>query len=476
MVKRPASILYRIVWLHLFALAGISTAITAAAYYLLNSTANDFEERMLRDHAANVQTHLAFTNGDWQLKLPLDLQAIYSRGYGGYALAVVGSDGHIIYSSLPNESSFIGPAPLKSQSTFFHQNRGSSIYYGVTMPVVKGGHSAWIEVGQNLQNPDVIVDDVVALFLERITWFVAPIFVALFVVDLLLIRRLLAPIIAASVAASSIGPNRPLARLPTSELPREILPLAEAVNDALERLENGLRAQREFTADAAHELHTPLTVLRTHIDTMLDNQAAVALQSDIDAMSRIVDQLLELAELEGFTPGLGERIDLNLLCGDVVAMMAPIALADGKSLELDCGLDPIWVSGHPEMLFRAVRNLVENAIRHSEAKENVEVAVVRPATIQVRDRGPGITASERKLIFQRFWRRDRQDKGHAGLGLAIVAKIVQLHRGSIEVSGRKGGGAIFAIILTPDYRPDGPEMELPVPELDARHRQYGPTS
>jgi signal transduction histidine kinase len=450
MAKRPPSILYRIVWLHLLALAGISAAITAAAYFLLNSTANDFEERMLRDHATTVLSHLTFTNGNWQLKLPLDLQAIYSHGYGGYALAVVDRDGHIIYSSLPNGSSFIGPAPLKLQSMFFHQKRDTSIYYGVTMPVARGGHSAWIQVGQNLQNPDVIVDDVVALFLTRITWLVAPIFVVLFIVDLLLIRRLLAPIIGASVAALSIGPNCPLARLPTSKLPREILPLAEAVNDALDRLENGLRAQREFTADAAHELRTPLTVLRTHIDTMLDNQPALALQSDIDAMSRIVDQLLELAELEGFSPGWGERIDLNVLCGDVVAMMAPIALADEKSLELDCGLDPIWVSGHAEMLFRAMRNLVENAIRHSEVKENIEVAVVRPATIQVKDRGPGIMASERNLIFQRFWRRDRQDKGHAGLGLAIVAKIVQLHRGSIEVSGRKGGGAIFAVILAPD--------------------------
>ena len=72
-----------------------------------------------------------------------------------------------------------------------------------------------------------------------------------------------------------------------------------------------------------------------------------------------------------------------------------------------------------------------------------------PATIWIKDRGPGIKPSERQLIFQRFWRRNRQDKGHSGLGLAIVAKILQLHHGSIEVADRDGGGAAFCIMLPP---------------------------
>jgi signal transduction histidine kinase len=291
-------------------------------------------------------------------------------------------------------------------------------------------------------------------------WLVVPIFLVLLVIDVLLMRRLLAPIVAASHVASSIGPRRLLVRLPTRGLPREVLPLAEAVNEALERLDSALRAQREFTADAAHELRTPLTILRTHVDTMLDGKAALALQNDIDGMSHIVDQLLELAELEGFTAGNGKQIDLNAVCADVVGIMAPIALAVDKSLELTLGAAPLWIVGNGDMLARALRNLVENAIRHSKVGGSIEIELAPPATIRIKDRGPGIKSSERELIFQRFWRRNRQEKGHSGLGLAIVAKIIQLHNGSIAVDDRNGGGAIFTIVLPTIQQTDQAGSEL----------------
>jgi len=422
-------------------------AVTAAAYFLLNHTVNDFENRILRDHAVRVASYLAFEGGRWSLSLPPDLQAIYTMGYGGYALAVLGDDGHVVYSSLPNDRPFSMAEPHSTQLAFFRQNRGASIYYGMTLPVNRRGHVAWIQMGQNLENPDVIIDDVVALFVGRIAWLVIPIFIVLFLVDVLLMRRLLGPIIAASHVASSIGPDQPLLRLPTGDLPREVLPLAEAVNEALDRLEKSLQAQREFTADAAHELRTPLAILRTHVDTILDAPAAAALQSDIDAMSRALDQLLELAELESFAISHSERINLTELGAEVVGLMAPIALAEEKSLEFSAGPGSVWAIGNAEMLFRALRNLVENAIRHSRPNQIVEVEVASPATIRVNDRGPGVKPCERQLIFQRFWRRNRQDKGHSGLGLAIVAKIVQLHHGTIEVTDRDGGGAVFSLTL-----------------------------
>jgi signal transduction histidine kinase len=444
---RSPSILKRIVWLHVLALAAVTIAITSAAYLLLSATVNDFEERTLRDHAASVALHLALEKTGWVLHLPSDLQAIYSRGYGGYALAVVGDDGRVAYSSLPNDSPFIRNEPRRTQPTFFHQNRGASIYYGMILPVARQGRTAWIQVGQNLENPDVIIDDVVALFLGRIAWLVAPIFVVLLFVDVLLMRRLLQPIVEASHVASLIGPDKPLVRLPTGKLPREMLPLAEAVNQALDRLENSLQAQREFTADAAHELRTPLAILRTHVDTLLDHGVAMALQSDIDAMGHVLEQLLELAELESFAPGLGERVDLNALGAEVVSLMAPIALADHKSLELAAAPQPAWIQGNAEMLLRAVRNLVENAIRHTPANTAVQVAIAAPGLLQVKDHGPGIKPADRQLVFQRFWRRNRRDKEHSGLGLAIVAKIVQLHGGVIDVTDREGGGAVFTIRL-----------------------------
>jgi len=449
MRRRSPSILYRIIGLHVVALGGVAIAVTAAAYFLLNATVNNFENRILRDHAASVASYLTFDKDHWSLGLPPDLSAIYTKGYGGYALAVVSGGGHVIYSSLPNDRAFSGSEPAYTQSVFFHQNRGTSTYYGVILPVNRQGREAWIQVGQNLENPDVIIDDVVALFVGSIVWFVIPIFVILLLVDVLMMRRLLGPIIAASKVAAAIGPDQPLLRLPTGNLPREVLPLADAVNQALDRLERSLQAQREFTADAAHELRTPLTILRTHVDTILDHPAAAALQSDIDAIGRMLGQLLELAELEGFTIGSDEQVNLTELGLEVVSLLAPIALADHRSLAYLAGPEPVWVRGNADMLFRALRNLIENAIRHSPADHSVDVEVTLPAIIRVKDRGPGIKPAERTVIFQRFWRRDRQAKGHSGLGLAIVAKIVQLHGGIIAVADREGGGAEFCLEFPP---------------------------
>lgn len=447
MAKRSPSILQRIVWLHVLALASVTVAIIAATYFLLNSTWNDFEEQILRDHAQSIASHLELDNGRWTLQLPPDLEAIYARGYGGYALAVVSDKNGVIYSSLPNARPFLRATPQNSGPAFFHQKRGTSAYYGMNMPVTREGRFALIQVGQNLANPDVIIDDVVARFLEQIAWLVVPIFIVLLLIDVLLMRRLLGPIIAASHVASAIQPNRPLLRLPTRGLPHEVLPLAEAVNQALDRLDKGMQAQREFTADAAHELRTPLAILRTHVDTLLDASTAHALQSDIDAIGHVLDQLLELAELENFTSGWREKVDLNEIGTEVVALMAPTALAESKSLEFAGRPQQVWALGNAEMLFRAVRNLVENAIRHSDGKNPIEVEVDLPATIRVKDRGPGIKPSERDLLFQRFWRKNRQDKGHSGLGLAIVAKIIQLHGGSVDAANREGGGAAFSITL-----------------------------
>jgi signal transduction histidine kinase len=132
----------------------------------------------------------------------------------------------------------------------------------------------------------------------------------------------------------------------------------------LERLERALQSQREFTADAAHELRTPLAILRTRVDTMLDHRAAKEFQADIDTLSHILDQLLELAELEGAAVGRWEPADINVLCADVVCLMASIALAEKKSLELAPWQEPVISMCNPEMLSRAIRNLVENAIRH----------------------------------------------------------------------------------------------------------------
>jgi signal transduction histidine kinase len=217
------------------------------------------------------------------------------------------------------------------------------------------------------------------------------------------------------------------------------------VNQALDRLEAGFRIQREFTADAAHELRTPLTILRSRIDTLADRGISRALHKDIEGMARIVSQLLDIAELDTFSIDPQEKADLRTVCAEVAEFAAPLALAQGKNIALSGTEASVRVYGNPEMLSRAIRNLVENAINYSPPGTTVEIVVADDGVVRVLDEGPGIKTDERELIFQRFWRRDRRRTGSAGLGLSIVQRIADAHGATVSVENRPTGGASFSL-------------------------------
>jgi signal transduction histidine kinase len=308
-----------------------------------------------------------------------------------------------------------------------------------------GDATVWIQVGENLAHKDVIIDDVVADFFKRVGWITLPILLALLAIDILIFRRALRPLRQASQIAETISPNRTDIRLPVDEIPTEIRPLVLAVNQALDRLEQGFQIQREFTADAAHELRTPLAILRARVETLANQQVTTALHQDIEGMSRIVTQLLDIAELETFAIDPAERVDLRTVCTEVAASIAPLAVAQGKSICLSADDRSVWVRGSSEMLFRAIRNVAENAVSHTPKGETAEIVLTKDGTVSVLDSGPGISEDERDLLFRRFWRRDRRRAGGAGLGLSIVQRIAQAHGATLTVENRPTGGANFSV-------------------------------
>jgi signal transduction histidine kinase len=308
-----------------------------------------------------------------------------------------------------------------------------------------------VTVAQNAQYPDVIFDDIVAYYLSRIGWFTVAILALLLAVDIVIIRRALHPVVRASRIASAIDPKRTDLRLPLAGMPRELLPLIVAVNEALDRLEKGIKLQQEFTADAAHELRTPLAVLRARVDSFpvgsLPDQTGLApLKADIDVMGHIVSQLLEIAELENASLKVNDRVDLYAVASEVVGMIAGVAIAQGKEVALTG--ENVWVRGNEAMIFRAIRNLVDNAIKHTSSGSEVVVDVRDDGTVSVLDRGPGVPRAERALMVRRFWRA-RRDQDGAGLGLSIVSRIAELHGAKLGICDRDGGGAVFSLSFEP---------------------------
>ena len=323
MIVRFHSILWRIIWLQILVLTAAAIAMPLATYLLLNATTTSFENRTLQAHADTIASYLLPRGRDrWILALPSDLRTFYLHGFDGFAYSVIDSSGRVEFSSLQGGAPILRGDQRAAEAVYFNRRNGKAIYYGASIPEHRGNKIVWIEVAQDLQHPDVIIDDIVASFLRRVAWFTIPIVLVLLVADIFIVRDALRPLYRASQMAGAIDPASLELRLPTQDIPREILPLVDAVNQALDRLENGFATLRNFTADAAHELRTPLSVLRLRVDTALSPEAAAPLRKDIDAMSHVVDQLLAVAGLEGTVVGPEETAE----CAASAPMSSPSSL------------------------------------------------------------------------------------------------------------------------------------------------------
>jgi len=440
------SIFSRIIFLHVIALVITAIFMPLVLYYFFKWAANDLHDQAMREQAELVAHYLVLRpDGSWTLDLPPALHDVYSQAVGRYAYAVLDDSGRVLFSSLKDRSPIFSADRRSSDVAYLETRRGNAAVSGVSLVKEMDGRSVWVQVGEDLAHRDVITDDIVADFFKRVGWITLPMLLFLLAIDIVIFRRALRPLLNASEMAKKISPNRTDVRLPPEEIPKEILPLVQAVNQALDRLEAGFRMQREFTADAAHELRTPLTILRSRVDTLADRGVSKALHQDIEGMARIISQLLDIAELESFSIDPHEKADLRTICAEVAEFAAPLALAKGKNIALSGSDAPVWVNGNPEMLSRAIRNLVENAINYAPPGTTVEIVVESNGMVRVLDEGPGIKEEERELIFQRFWRRDRRRTGNAGLGLSIVQRIADTHAATISVENRPTGGANFSL-------------------------------
>ncbi|WP_409188624.1 sensor histidine kinase [Bradyrhizobium sp. RDM4] len=237
------------------------------------------------------------------------------------------------------------------------------------------------------------------------------------------------------------------ARLSLESIPLEVVPLVNAVNDALARLDQGYARHKRFVADAAHELRTPIAILNTRLESLPSGPDKARLLEDSARLATLAEQLLDIQRLDRCAHPFA-RIDLVAIAQSAAADLAPLAIAAGYELGLDAPATPIETIGDAAALQRALTNLVQNAIQHGPRRGTIGIRVSSPATIEVTDEGAGIPADQREQIFEPFYRLTPRDRG-AGLGLNMVREIVLLHGGHVSVENGPDGGACFRISLPP---------------------------
>lgn len=449
---RFRSITTRLVFLHVLVVIIAAIFIPFMLFWLLDSDVDSLQQNALKQQAESIARNLSRNSeGKLSLDLPSGLRHQYSDAYGRYSYVVLDSSGTVLFASSPSRKPIIPFVEQRAEVRFFESAGQQHNIVGTSLRRVVGGQTLYLQVAENINHRDVLLDDVVRDFFQRAALVTAPILLVLLLIDIFIFRRALQPILQASDQASQISPARLDLRLTIKEIPQEIASLVAAVNQALDRLELGFRRQQEFAADAAHELRTPLAILRARVETLQDRKFGAALLHDIDSMTRTIGQLLDAAEIESIVIDPGEVADLRSVSREIAEFIAPLALSEQKSIALTGTEQSVFVKGNSEMLRRAIRNLVENAIKHTPVGTAVEIRVDEDGSVSVSDTGEGVAASDREKIFERRLKGDANmlSAEGAGLGLSIVKRIVEAHGGRILLDSNENGGARFTIHLMP---------------------------
>ncbi|HEY7298998.1 MAG TPA: ATP-binding protein [Xanthobacteraceae bacterium] len=420
--------------------------------YQAYETAGSLNDRELSLRAADLARAVKVgPDGQPQVELPPMLAFNYESRTGIDMFAIRGPAGQLIGASPAEFGEVVAKwPPATDEPNYFRINSigsGEREYYGLNIQLASAVGPLAISVAQAAE-ADVLIDSLLREFVLDLGWIVPILVLVTLGVGILAVRSGLKPVRQISEMAAAIGPGATSIRLPDAKLPSEIVPLVAAMNRALDRLEKGFEVQRQFTANAAHELRTPLSIITAALDGMEDNDEIAKLKSDVARMSRLVNQLLSVARLDAIALDVCEPVDLNDVAAGLVASLAPWALTQKKAIGFSGSDTPVLVKGNRYAIENAIRNLIENAIAYSPAGSEVTVATYPDGRIIVADQGPGIPPEHRSEIFQRFWRGKGVKPQGAGLGLAIVNEIMKAHHGTVSVEDKPDGGAVFTLRFT----------------------------
>jgi signal transduction histidine kinase len=384
--------------------------------------------------------------------LPNDASWIYEALPSDLKYRLLDANGRVLLTS---DSSNDALAPAGSSfdpaTTMFEIRAGGHWLNVKTVPIVYGTTIYYLQAASS-DRFALLARTVGSLLFVRVTLQIVVVSIIVCSIAVFFtLRRVLKPLREASDAASRIEPRNLSARIVIRHVPVEFSPVIDAFNQALDRLETGYRVQQAFLEATAHELKTPLALLRAQIE-MEGCDDRGQLLHDIDQIARQVHQLLHLAEVSEDRNYRFESTDVAAVAENVVDYLR--RLAERRTVYLDlCGAsaESESVQADPAALHMLLKNVIENAIEHSPAGGVVAV-VVESDRVTIRDEGPGIPEADLPHLFTRFWRGSARQTEGAGLGLAICKEIATAHHWHLSARN-SGQGAEFVLGFRADARP-----------------------
>ena len=415
------------------------------AYALSTNFANRAFDKSLFDDVTVLANQVHWMEGSARIALSPDALI--------WLLADEGDDVIFRVTDLGNQRELtsngdLGPLPnlgIRDNEPYFRSiavgNEHLRVAY-VRRPVGPGRVAALVEIGETTRKREDIARSILIGTISMISAF-------LFAAVALVwtgVSTALAPLrrLEADAARRSRGDLQPL---DTDGAPNEVLMVIRTFNRMIERMGEAIDAQRDFLANAAHQLKTPIAGLRLQAQLALTAGSLAAARENMESVERraahsahLVDQLLSLAQAEAGETGFpSARCDFAAVARDVVERMLPEARKRGVDLGFECTGGDMTVVANAVLVGELMTNLVDNALRHGRAGGQVTLTLdqaSREVTLKVSDDGPGFPEATRDLVFRRFWRSDSGGGDGAGLGLAIVKEIADRYQATIAILSR----------------------------------------
>ncbi|MRD72601.1 HAMP domain-containing protein [Rhodocyclus tenuis] len=452
----------RLLWLLLSAIAGLWLLIALAVFVRAHDVADELFDAQMRQMASS----LLDTSAAGPDALPTSLEAVAAGRAPALVFQLwrrnVTTDGrHEEAPTLLVHSKAAPHTPLIDGEGFREQQWGGELWRFYSLRDASGRYEA--QIGQQH-------DVRYALARAAAGRMLIPLLAGLPLLALaiwLAIGHALRPL---SVLATAVSARRPdqLDPIPVSAPPAEVSPLIDALNGLFERIHRTLDNERQFTANAAHELRTPLAALKTQAQVALRAEsegerrespvperrhALEQVIAGVDRMTRLTEQLLLLARLDPEHTALArQHVDLAAIAVDVCALLDAKARTHAVELAFVTDSDAaphaphgasIFIEGVGDLLAALLRNLIENAIQHARVGGTVDVSLRQDGNtieLDVDDDGPGIPEAQRAQALERFERLGERGGGGSGLGLSIAARIVALHGGQLDLAESPAGG------------------------------------
>lgn len=368
----------------------------------------------------------------------------YDAFFANLKFRVIDVDGRVVASSEPSHDSLLPDVSLLNQHGFYAVRKiGDVDFHVAAWRHTVNGQVLTVQLGRSDRFAELAREAIAPAVTETVGLLATLSALVFSAVGVVAVRSVLQPIATSAQAAARVGRNNLMERLPEAGVPAEIRPLITAFNAVLDRLQLAFDEQQRFFANAAHELKTPLALLRGQLEAGVkaDRQA---LLDDIDAMGRMVHQLLQLAEAADRQNLRHKQLNIASPLDSAVRYLWWKAEKQQVTVQFVNHTKGLAVEADEGAVFALAKNLIENAIDFSPRGGLVTVTLM-PDAFEVEDQGPGIDPEHRDHVFERFWRAPQQQRQGAGLGLAICQEVANAHGWRICCEHKPTLGARFKV-------------------------------